>query len=344
MGVLLIYGPRHGLTEAVARRIAGLLQTEVSVRPVAEFAAGAPLGDHDLIVIGTAVDRTGVPPTTLSFIDDHGHELRGAQVALFTVAAHGQSRAAQADTLQPLRDRLGGAVIATRTFGAPKREAELTAEERLVVLDVHTQAGWPGSGVDSGIDWLSVDAFALELRRFAGTLMPADRLREHLATFLSSQTVATLATASPEGEPRATPIEVRPWLTPSGLRLYFLTEGGRKLQNLARNPRVSVAMHEVHRGGRGGHQAYRGLQLTGVATVLSCGDVGYAEAEQAYPPPHRLEPGVHSDDWRAVPHDRRYIRIDVTRAELLDTHLATLGYRTRQTWPPEPIHETAPIR
>jgi general stress protein 26 len=62
-------------------------------------------------------------------------------------------------------------------------------------------------------------------------------LENMISDFLKTQTTCVIATCS-ESIPRASTVE----FFPVGLTIYILTEGGRKVENIKKNPRVSIAL------------------------------------------------------------------------------------------------------
>ncbi len=68
--------------------------------------------------------------------------------------------------------------------------------------------------------------------------LPEDKLKERIANFFKGQTMCTIATASSDGQPRATPLEC----FAEGMTLYIIADPGTKIENIKVNPKVSVAM------------------------------------------------------------------------------------------------------
>jgi hypothetical protein len=140
-----------------------------------------------------------------------------------------------------------------------------------------------------------------------------EELEGLITGFLLSEPLCVLATCS-EGSPRASTVE----FFPSGTTIYILTEGGRKLENIRKNPRVSVAVH----GPFGGWEGLRGLQITGTAETGRSGSEIFSEALSAYR--RRRGSGAAS-----IPDFMHAIRVRPARMEYLDTSLEGRGLRAR---------------
>ncbi len=96
--------------------------------------------------------------------------------------------------------------------------------------------------------------------------LPEDKLNEYISTLFKEQTMCTIATASSDGQPRATPLEC----FADGLTLYIFADPGTKIVNIKVNPKVSISVcNQINPSWKGdawkGHKA---AQITGVATIL----------------------------------------------------------------------------
>jgi nitroimidazol reductase NimA-like FMN-containing flavoprotein (pyridoxamine 5'-phosphate oxidase superfamily) len=100
--------------------------------------------------------------------------------------------------------------------------------------------------------------------------LPEDTLKERIATLFKEQTMCTIATASSDGQPRATPLEC----FADGMTLYIFADPGTKIENIKVNPKVSISVcNQINPSWKG--DAWKGIkaaQITGVATILQPDD------------------------------------------------------------------------
>jgi len=105
------------------------------------------------------------------------------------------------------------------------------------------------------------------------TLLAPDELKEKIKTFLKNHRICTLATCSPQGMPRSTPVRYRS----QDFTIYVFTEGGGKVHNILDNPNVSVSLY----GNYSGFESVVGLQLWGKAEIIKPNDgKRYEEAKK----------------------------------------------------------------
>lgn len=81
--------------------------------------------------------------------------------------------------------------------------------------------------------------------------------------------------------PRASAVE----FFPIGTTIYILTEGGRKIENIAMNKNVSAAIHTQFTG----WDSIKGVQITGTAEIGKSGSRIFEEGEEAYKKRRRLK-------------------------------------------------------
>ncbi len=146
-----------------------------------------------------------------------------------------------------------------------------------------------------------------------------ETLERMIVEFLNAQGMCVLATCS-SGEPRASAVE----FFPEGTTIYVLTEGGRKIENIEKNPRVSVAIHTQFTG----WDSIKGVQITGRAEIGGKGSAIFTAGEEAYA--RRKKQAIRLPDFMNV------IRITPQRIEYLDTTLKAKGYGVRHVleYPP----------
>jgi len=142
---------------------------------------------------------------------------------------------------------------------------------------------------------------------------------EHLIiNFMKTQGMCVLATCS-DNVPRASAVE----FFPAGTTIYILTEGGRKIDNIAMNKNFSVAIHTPFTG----WDSIKGVQISGTAEKGKSGSRVFEEGEEAYKKRRHLK-GVY------IPTGMSFIKITPQTIEYLDTTLKArrLGIRHMLTY------------
>ncbi|HET6514712.1 MAG TPA: pyridoxamine 5'-phosphate oxidase family protein [Thermodesulfovibrionales bacterium] len=129
--------------------------------------------------------------------------------------------------------------------------------------------------------------------------------------------LCVVATCS-DNIPRASTVE----FFPMGTTLYILTEGGMKIDNIKRNPRVSIALHAEFAG----WSDVKGLQITGVAEIGEKGSRIFDEGSEAY----KRRRGSQSTAL-SLPDVMKVIRVKPAKLEYLDATLAEAGHDVRHT-------------
>jgi general stress protein 26 len=136
-----------------------------------------------------------------------------------------------------------------------------------------------------------------------------EELERLVVDFMESQGMCVLATCS-ANVPRASAVE----FFPEGTTIYILTEGGRKVENIERNPMVSVAIHTQFTG----WDTIKGVQITGSAEIGGKGSAIFSSGERAYA--RRKKQAIRLPDFMNV------VRITPQKIEYLDTTLRVKGY------------------
>jgi general stress protein 26 len=147
-----------------------------------------------------------------------------------------------------------------------------------------------------------------------GIMKMSDKELEHLIiNFMKTQGMCVLATCR-DNVPRASAVE----FFPIGTTIYILTEGGRKVDNIAANENVSVAIHTPFTG----WDSIKGVQITGTAEAGKSGSRVFEEGEEAYKNRRCLK-SVY------IPACMSFIKITPQKIEYLDTTLKArrLGIR-----------------
>ena len=91
------------------------------------------------------------------------------------------------------------------------------------------------------------------------SITPKD-LEKRIIEFLKKQNMCVLATCG-DDLPRATPIEYHS----KGITIYFVGEPGTKLENMKKNPNVSIGIFLPYTG----WDSAKGAQITGKAKIIS---------------------------------------------------------------------------
>lgn len=139
---------------------------------------------------------------------------------------------------------------------------------------------------------------------------------EHLIhDLLEGESVCVIATCH-KNIPRASTVE----FFPLGERLYILTEGGKKVENILENPQVCIAIHAPFIGWK----SVRGVQITGTAEIAGKGSKEFQEGLEAYGKRRGL-------GHCTLPGSMIVIKVTPIRVEYVDTSLEKKGYKVRQT-------------
>jgi len=138
-------------------------------------------------------------------------------------------------------------------------------------------------------------------------------LEDLITEFMKARATCVIATCS-DTMPRASTVE----FFPSGLTVYILTEGGRKLENIRKNPQVSIAVSDAFTN----WESLRGLQITGAAEIGTKGSDIFKGGLEAY----RKRRGKQD---AALPDFMSVIKVVPIQIEYIDTRLAKRGYPIR---------------
>ncbi len=147
-----------------------------------------------------------------------------------------------------------------------------------------------------------------------GKALSRDKLEQYIVDFMKAHGTCVLATCS-DNKPRASTVE----LFPLGATLYILTEGGRKIENIRKNPRVSVAMAKQYTG----LENLKGLQIDCIAEIGEVGSQVFMEGVEAYRLRRKLKSAL-------IPDFMLVIKIIPKKMEYLDTSLSKKGFSVRQ--------------
>jgi nitroimidazol reductase NimA-like FMN-containing flavoprotein (pyridoxamine 5'-phosphate oxidase superfamily) len=153
-------------------------------------------------------------------------------------------------------------------------------------------------------------------------IMPKDELEGHIAEFLKTQNLCTLASCS-DNIPRATTLEYYS----KGTILYMMPEEGQKMVNIRQNPHVSVAIAAPYTG----WLSVKGVQITGEATLITRDSVKeFREGLSVY----QWERSAKEIGLKELPESFRLLKVEPHAIEILDVSLKSKGYAPRQLWIP----------
>jgi nitroimidazol reductase NimA-like FMN-containing flavoprotein (pyridoxamine 5'-phosphate oxidase superfamily) len=150
--------------------------------------------------------------------------------------------------------------------------------------------------------------------------MPAKVLEERIIEFLKEQNMCVLATCG-DGLPRATPIEYHS----TGITIYFVGEPGTKLENIKKNPNVSIGIFLPYTG----WDSAKGAQITGKAKKISReNSIEFREGLKAYQwEKTEKELGLKTFPKIGV----ELVKVEPEKIEFIDMSLKKIGYSPRQT-------------
>jgi general stress protein 26 len=136
-----------------------------------------------------------------------------------------------------------------------------------------------------------------------------------ICDFLKTQATCVIATCS-DSIPKASTVE----FFPAGLTLYVITEGGGKVENIKKNPRVSIALSAPFTG----WESLKGLQISGTAEIGRKGSEIFEEGINAY----RKRKGLKKV---LMPDFMNMVKIIPVEIDYIDTEFENKGYEIRQT-------------
>jgi nitroimidazol reductase NimA-like FMN-containing flavoprotein (pyridoxamine 5'-phosphate oxidase superfamily) len=158
------------------------------------------------------------------------------------------------------------------------------------------------------------------VQTFVKKFMPTKLLEEHIIEFISKQNMCVLATCS-DGLPRATPIEYHS----KGIAIYFVGEPGTKLENMKKNPNVSIGIFLPYTG----WVSAKGAQITGKAKIISRENMTeFKEALATYQwKKTAKELGLKTFPETGV----ELVKVEPEKIEFIDMSLKKIGFSPRQT-------------
>ena len=151
------------------------------------------------------------------------------------------------------------------------------------------------------------------------TIAPKD-LDKRIIQFLKKQNMCVLATCG-DKVPRATPVEYRSKRT----AIYFVGEPGIKLENIKKNPNVSIGIFLQYKG----WDSAKGAQITGSAKIISRKNLT------------EFKEGLEAYQWKKTAKELclktfpetgvELVKVEPYKIEFIDMSLKKLGYSPRQT-------------
>ncbi len=150
--------------------------------------------------------------------------------------------------------------------------------------------------------------------------MPTEVLEERIVGFLKEQNMCVLATCG-DGLPRATPIEYHS----KGITIYFVGEPGTKLENMKKNPNVSIGIFLPYTG----WDSAKGVQITGKAKIISReNSTEFKEGLAAY----QWEKAAKELGLKTFPETGiELVKVEPEKIEFIDMSLKKIGFSPRQT-------------
>lgn len=158
--------------------------------------------------------------------------------------------------------------------------------------------------------------------------LPEDKLKERIAALFKEQTMCTIATASSDGQPRATPLEC----FADGMTLYIFADPGTKIKNIKVNPKVSISIcNQLKPSWQGDNwKGHKAVQITGVATILQPDE---PESIHVRKEVIHWQEFVGALGWDiSEPPKGLVVKVVPTKIEYSESELMLQGYRSKQVW------------
>jgi general stress protein 26 len=158
--------------------------------------------------------------------------------------------------------------------------------------------------------------------------LPEDKLKERVATLFKEQTMCTIATASSNGQPRATPLEC----FADGMTLYIFADPGKKIANLKVNPKVSISVcNQIKPSWKDDDwKKIKAAQITGVATILQPDDPESIRARKEVILWQEFIGALGRDTSK--PPNGLVIKVVPSKIEYSESELMLQGYSAKQIW------------
>jgi uncharacterized pyridoxamine 5'-phosphate oxidase family protein len=151
------------------------------------------------------------------------------------------------------------------------------------------------------------------------SITPKD-LEKRIIQFLKKQNMCVIATCG-DKVPRATPVEYHS----KGTTIYFVGEPGTKLENIKKNPNVSIGVFLPYTG----WDSAKGAQITGKAKIIFReNSIEFKEGLAAY----QWEKTAKELGLKTFPETGvELVKVEPEKIEFIDMSLKKFGYSPRQT-------------
>jgi general stress protein 26 len=158
--------------------------------------------------------------------------------------------------------------------------------------------------------------------------LPEDKLKERIATLFKEQTMCTIATASSDGQPRATPLEC----FADGMTLYIFADPGTKIANIKVNPKVSISVcNQINPSWKDDNwKGHKAAQIMGVATILQSDDPESIRARKEVIRWQEFVSALGRDT--SEPPNGLVIKVVPSKIEYSESDLMLKGYSSKQIW------------
>jgi len=158
--------------------------------------------------------------------------------------------------------------------------------------------------------------------------LPEDKLKERIASIFKEQTMCTIATASSDGQPRATPLEC----FAEGLTLYIFADPGTKIENVKVNSKVSISIcNQIKPSWAGDNwKKHKAAQITGVATILEPDNPESIHARKEVIHWQEFVSALGMDTSK--PPSGLVIKVEPKKIEYSEGALMMEGYSSKQVW------------
>lgn len=155
--------------------------------------------------------------------------------------------------------------------------------------------------------------------------LPDDDLKQRVTDFLKSQNVCVLCTS--KGDiPRATPIEYYS----EGTTVYMTAQKSTKTENIKANQKVSIGIYNTPYTDWTDWYKVIGVQITGVARLLTDGDPEYHDSFKVYK--WQLYAKARGWDLNTPPKVPIVIKVEAQKIEYRELALLAEGYSATQVW------------
>ena len=158
--------------------------------------------------------------------------------------------------------------------------------------------------------------------------LPEEKLKERIATLFKEQTMCTIATASSDGQPRATPLEC----FADGMTFYIFADPGTKIANIKVNPKVSISVcNQITPSWKGDDwKELKAAQITGVATILQPDNPESIRARKEVIRWQEFVGALGRDT--SEPPNGLVLKVVPSKIEYSESELMLQGFSAKQIW------------